>query len=116
MPTALNDLDALSRYVSPAMERAMCHAHKVNVIFPHIVLAIIKHAEPGTLEGRSSGDTAAGNMGWFVSKARGRRYAVVYNHTAQTIEVRERTQQGRVLHTLTNATPLASLHTIFAGL
>ena len=46
----------------------------------------------------------------------GQQYAFSYNHVEKAIEMREGNTRGTVLHSFSNATPLATLHGIFAGL
>jgi hypothetical protein len=118
MPTSLNDLPSLSSYLTPAFARAMHHAPNVNLIAAEVVVCMMTHAQPGTLEGRGDGANANGNMGWFVSKKTGRRYCVCYNHHSrpEMIEIRARNQQGHVVHQLCNATGQAGVHAIFGAL
>jgi hypothetical protein len=52
-------------------------------------------------------------MGWWESDKTGRRYAAVYSHAKDAIEIRDRSQQGPTLHTLTNNTPLSVIANIF---
>jgi hypothetical protein len=46
----------------------------------------------------------------------GHRYALSYNHTAGTIEVRDGSTQGTVLASFSNATPLADVKRFFESL
>ena len=46
----------------------------------------------------------------------GKRYALSYNHEASSIEVRERTTQGKVLASFTNANTAQEVKAFFGGL
>jgi hypothetical protein len=116
MATPIKDLNNLHGYVVPAMKRAMCHAQNVAEIMPAILGNIMLYADPASLERRGDGSNTQGNMGWIESAATGRRYAVVYSHQRDAIEIRERTVQGRVLHTMTNATDNKTIIAAFASL
>ncbi len=116
MATPIKDLKTLHSYIAPAMKRAMCHAQSVANIMPTVLGCIMLYADPASLERRGDGSNTQGNMGWIESAATGRRYAVVYSHYRSAIEIRERTVQGRVLHTMTNATDNKTIIAAFASL
>lgn len=54
------------------------------------------------------------NVLWV--KIGGQRYAFSYNHDARTIEMRKGSVQGDVLHSFSNATPLAEVERVFRAL
>ena len=54
------------------------------------------------------------NIIWF--EVDGNRYALAYNHGAGCIELRERTQSGKVLHRFTNKTPVIEVREVFQAL
>jgi len=116
MPTPLSDLTSLQGYTIPALKRALHHAKNVADIVPAVLGNIMLYAVPDSLNGRGNGNSTGGNMGWITSAATGRSYAVVYSHKSQSIEIRDRNQQGRVLHSFTNATPNRDLISVFASL
>lgn len=116
MPTIVNGLPDLHKYVIPAMRRAMCHAQDVAEIMPTILGCLLLYGDPNTLEKRGDGQTSSGNTGWMISIATGKRYAVVYNHHSGMIDVRERSQQGRTVHSFYNGTPNADIIKAFASL
>jgi hypothetical protein len=55
-----------------------------------------------------------GNVLWV--KVSGKRYAFSFNHENQTIEMRESSTQGPVLHSFTNSTPTNDIEVIFRAL
>jgi hypothetical protein len=113
MPTQLTDIDILQQYLEGVMDRADHHADNVNQIALAIAGAIVwrKDAEPIKVMTRA-GDMK--NVLWV--KISGRRYAFSYNHQSRGIDIRQGSTQGPVIHTLTNATPLADLRKIFESL
>ena len=96
------------------MQRANHHAGKVNEIALAITGAIIwrKDAEPIKVLTRK-GDMK--NVLWVKMKS-GRKYAFAYDHVSETIQIHDGSIQGAILHSLTNATPLSNLLTIFLSL
>jgi hypothetical protein len=95
------------------MERAHHHAASVSAIALALLGAIIWRSEPGTVQIKQyAGDLA--NVLWVTIG--GVRYAFAYNHQAGTIEIRDRSMQGPVLHTFTNQTPVTDVETIFRSL
>jgi hypothetical protein len=116
MPVTLGTTKEVVDYVRPAIGRAMCHAQNVANIVPLIRELVMQYALPGTIQGRGTGNTASGNMGWFVSKLTQQRYAVCYNHTNGMIEIRSRSQVGPALYLLNNQTPQVAIRNIFSTL
>lgn len=75
---------------------------------------VIWRAQPGSIEIKQYDGNLA-NVVWWESFD-GRRYVLSYNHEAQEIEMRDRTTQGAVLHSFSNATPITDIQRIFAAL
>ncbi|CAN90615.1 hypothetical protein predicted by Glimmer/Critica [Sorangium cellulosum So ce56] len=113
MALAVTDISTLQEYIRGVMGRADHHAGGVNEIALALAGAIIwkKDDEPIKVMVQD-GDTK--NVLW--ARLGGKRYAFSYNHKAGTIEMREGSTRGAVLHSFTNATPLPMLRQIFDSL
>lgn len=114
MPLPVTDVELLKGYINGVMERADHHANEVEQIALALAGAIIWRKDDGKdiQVMQKDGDTK--NVLWVSIS--GQRYAFSYNHAAKTIEMREGNMRGSVLHSFSNATPLSSLHQIFAQL
>ncbi len=113
MPTQVTEVDILQTYLQGVLTRADHHANNVNEIALAIAGAIVWRKDPEAIEVMArEGDMK--NVLWV--RIRGQRYAFTYNHAAGTIEIRQGNNRGAVLHSLTNATPLATLRQIFESL
>jgi len=113
MAIQARDLDVLHRYVQGVMNRAEHHARGVSAIALTLLGAIIWRGEPGSVEIKQhSGELA--NVLWVAID--GVRYAFSYNHERGTIEMRDRTLQGAVLHSFTNETTAPEVEAIFRSL
>ena len=110
MALTIDSLRRLNEYITGVMDRADHHGQNVNEIALAIAGAIIWKVTDEDVQVRTySGQTA--NVLWVVIN--GNRYALAYNHQNETIELRERTVQGQVIASFTNATPLSELKRIF---
>jgi hypothetical protein len=114
MPLSVRDVEILKGYIDGVMGRADHHANEVEEIALALIGAILWKKDDGkdirVME--QGGDTK--NVLWVTIN--GQQYAFSYNHVAKTIEMREGNTRGTVLHSFSNATQLATLHGIFAGL
>ena len=95
------------------MNRADHHADKVKGIALALLGGIVWRADPGSIEIRQHAGNLA-NVLWVTIQ--GSRYAFVYNHQAEKIELRERTQQGAVLHSFDDEMSVSEVEAIFRGL
>ncbi len=112
MPQTVTSVDVLQQYVRGVMERAEHHASNVDEVCLAIAGAVVWRTD-GELEVMvQAGDMK--NVLWL--RVNGQRYAISYNHPGQCIEVRNRTTQGDVLASFTNATPTQDVKQFFAGL
>jgi len=114
MPIPVTDVTVLKAYLQGVMERADHHANEVEEIALALAGAIIWRKDDGKdIEVmQHQGETK--NVLWVYIK--GSRYAFSYNHGAKTIEMREGTTRGAVLHSFSNKTNLSELHSIFEHL
>jgi len=114
MPLSVTDVQILKTYVDGVMRRADHHASEVEQIALALTGAILWRKDDGkdirVME--QAGDTK--NVLWVTIS--GKQYAFAYKHSAKTIEMRQDNMRGAVLHSFSNAMPLATLHQIFAQL
>lgn len=113
MPLKVNDVDALKSYVSGVMNRADHHAENVTSIALALAGAIVWRKDADPIEVMvQDGDTK--NVLWV--RINGQRYAFSYKHDSQSIELREGSTHGKVLHSFTNETPLSEVESVFRSL
>jgi hypothetical protein len=114
MPLSVTDVEILKAYIDGVMRRADHHANEVEEIALALTGAILWKKDDGkdirVME--KSGNTK--NVLWVAIG--GQQYAFAYNHEAKTIEMRQGNMRGVVLHSFSNAMPLATLYQIFAQL
>ena len=112
MPTTVSAVDALQQYVQGVMDRAHHHANNVDQICLAIAGAVIWRKD-GDLEVLER-EGELKNVLWV--RVNGKRYALSYNHVQGSIEVRERSTQGKLLKAFTNATSLTDVKQFFGSL
>jgi hypothetical protein len=115
MAIQADDIQTLHTYAQGVMKRAQHHAGQVKGIALALLGGIIWWAEPGSIEIKER-DGKLANVVWWASISTGRRYACAYNHHTEEIEIRDRTQSGSALHSLTNGTSVADVEAIFRTL
>jgi hypothetical protein len=114
MPVTLDDVDLLKRYIDGVMGRAGHHAQDVTAVALALAGAIVWRKDATTDIQVMSKDGDLKNVLWV--KINGQRYAFSYNHNSRTIEMRKGSTQGDVLHSFSNATPLAEIEATFRAL
>jgi hypothetical protein len=112
MPRIVSDVDVLQEYIAGVMERAAHHAGKVEEIALAVAGAIIWRKDGPIKIYEREGEMT--NALWVTIS--GKKYALSYNHRAETIEFREKSMQGKVLATFTNATPVSKVKEFFCDL
>jgi len=113
MPISVDDVATLETYLQGVMNRSKHHAETVGAIALALLGAVLWRKDEKPLEVRRYAGGPA-NIVWF--EVAGNRYALAYNHRAGSIELRERTQTGRVRHRFTNDTPVAEVRDVFLAL
>lgn len=113
MPITAKDIEQLHEYTSGVMGRADHHAGRVKGVALMLLGGIIWRADPDTIRIRRFAGNPA-NMLWATIG--GRTYVFAYNHADKTIEVRDRTQTGAVLHRLDDTANLQAVHSIIESL
>jgi hypothetical protein len=113
MALTVNDINILREYISGVMERADHHADNVSEISLALAGAIIWRKDDSAIKVMEhNGDTK--NVLWV--HINGKRYAFSYNHGKEQIEMREKSIQGKVMKTFTNATPISEIKAIFKSI
>ena len=114
MAKTVNDVATLQRYLVEVMRKTDHHAPNVDVIALALAGAIIwKKDEDHDIRVMEK-DGEMKNVLWVYIN--GIKYAFSYNHHQGTIEMREGSVQGRVLHSFTNAMSNTELINIFESL
>jgi len=114
MPISLTSVDDLQEHLLGVFERSAHHAGEVNEVLLALSGAILWRKRPGDPVKVNTKEGAGGNVIWF--RVDGTRYALLYDHDARHIELRESGRKGELLHTFTNATPTSVVSEVFAGL
>jgi hypothetical protein len=114
MPISLTTVDDLQEHLLGVFERSAHHAGEVNEVLLALSGAILWRKRPGDPVKVNTKEGAGGNVIWF--RVDGTRYALLYDHDARHIELRESGRKGALLHTFTNATPTSVVSEVFAGL
>ena len=113
MATPVSDINLLRDYLGGVASRANHHATNVQAVAPAVAGHIIVNKDNDPIKIH----TVAGSMKnslWV--KVRGNDYAFVYDHATQQIQIRDRSWQGALRHSIDNNTSHAQLTTIFASL
>lgn len=114
MAIKVNNVSQLQAYFKGVVERSDHHAGGVNnIIYPLLGLIILYQDSNKEIEVKSYGG-GSGNMIWIVIN--NSRYAFRYEHTDETIEIRNKTFKGDLLHKVNDATSIETLKNIFKNL
>ena len=113
MPKTVSDVDVLRTYIQGVMERAAHHADNVSHVVLALAGAILWRMDDEPLKVLER-EGEMKNVLW--ARVDGERYAFSYNHETRTIDMRQGSTQGRLVHAFSNATPLQEIIAIFAGL
>lgn len=111
MAIEIDSINDLKHHLTGVMNRADHHAQEVYKIVLPLVGLITWKADRIIARTREGSNA---NMIWF--EAGEKRFAVVFNHEAAKIDIRENSIQGRVLQQLDNRSDLDSIVTFFEGI
>jgi hypothetical protein len=112
MPKTVDSVDLLQRYLQGVMDRAEHHANNVDEVSLTIAGAVVWRKD-GEIEVMTQ-DGDMKNVLWV--HINGQRYALSYNHHQGCVEVRERSTQGKVRASFTNANSANDVKAFFGGL
>lgn len=113
MAITAKDVEELHTYAEGVMGRADHHAGKVKGIALALLGGIIWRGEPDSIRIRRFAGSPA-NMLWVTIG--GNTYVFAYNHAAEKIEIRDRTQTGAVLHSFDDSNTAADIEAAFRAL
>jgi len=103
----------LKEYFNGVLERADHHAQGVQEIALALMGAVIWKSE-GDIDVKETKDGGMGNILWFNTLTN--RYAMYYNHSTISIELRARTMTGDTMHVFNNGTPISEVFSVFKSL
>lgn len=112
MALTITTLTLLNEYIKGVMTRADHHGQNVNEVVLTLVGAVIWKATQD-VEVRTYNDETA-NVLWLIID--GHRYALAFNHKTFNIELRDRSQTGKVLAEFNNQSDASEIKMIFATL
>lgn len=113
MPKKVEDLDVLSQYIRGVLRRAEHHAGAVDAIALTVAGAVLWRKDPEPIEVFEREGKLRNALWVQISE---QRYALSYNHDAETIEVRAGSTQGEVLASFDNSSSPAEVKKFFAEL
>lgn len=114
MALVVTDVEQLRDYLCGVMARADHHADNVKEISLALVGAILWRKDDNEAIQVMTRAGEAKNVLWV--RISGQRYAFVYNHATEEIDMRRGTVQGGSIYSFSNATPIAAVIQIFLSL
>lgn len=112
MAVKVETIDTLKKYFSGVTSRAIHHAPNVSeVIYGLLGVIILKKDEGTDIEVRGNSDDKTGNILWVMINAT--RYAFRYEHSNDTIEIRQDSYKGNLVLTIDNNTSLQQVINTF---
>lgn len=94
------------------MSRSEHHAGNVEGVTLALLGAVVWRAT-GEIEVREYNGNPANMLWFFVGE---NRHSLLYNHTTEQIELRERTKNGALISTFDNTTSYQEVIRVFRGL
>lgn len=113
MAVKVETADLLKEYFTGVLGRADHHAQGVQEICLALMGAVIWKAD-GDIEVRSVKEGGMGNILWFNTTKE--RYAMYYNHSTISVELRARNSRGETLEVFNNSTPISQVFNVFKDL
>lgn len=108
MPIKVDSVEILKKYFSKVVGRVSHHAPNVNeVVYALVGIIILKMDENSSIEVWGTNDDATGNILWITIAGKG--YAFRYEHSNETIEIRDGSHKGPLLLSIDNSTTVASI-------
>jgi hypothetical protein len=115
MTRTVVEVDALQEYLRGVLDRASHHAGDVREAILAVAGAVVLFKDPSyPIEARTYGGSTANIMLWVYFS--GVRYALRYEHHNQAIELREQNNQGRLVASIDNTTPITQIIELFQSL
>jgi len=111
----VDDVATLRLYLRGVLADAKHHANNVEEIVLALAGAVMSRQDEGVpLEVHSAKGGGLGNA--LTMTVGGERYALSYDHPGRSIQMKEGSFRGPVIHRFNNATPLSEVAEIFAAL
>ncbi len=112
MAVKVDKVDTLKKYFQSVTKRANHHARNVSeVIFGLLGVIVLKKDDGTDIEVRGSSDDKTGNILWV--SIGGTRYAFRYEHSNDTIEIRQDSYKETLILTIDNNTTLQQVINAF---
>jgi hypothetical protein len=112
MSIAIDSIEILQTYLNGVMERSGHHAENVEGV-SLALLGAVMWKSTGEIEVKQYDGRPANILWFFVGE---NRYALVYNHVDQRIELRERVQGGTLIASFDNSSTYQQVIDIFSNL
>lgn len=112
MSISINSIDLLQTYLNGVMHRSEHHAGSVEGVSLALLGAVMWRAT-GEIEVREYNGSPANMLWFFVGK---NRHSLLYNHSTEQIELRERTKNGELISTFDNTTSYQEIIRVFREL
>lgn len=114
MTRTVVEVDALQDYLRGVLDRASHHAGDMREAILAVAGAVVLFKDPAyPIEARTYGGNTA-NMLWVHFS--GVRYALRYEQHNQAIELRQQNNEGGLVASIDNTTPLAQIIELFQSL
>lgn len=112
MAIKVDKVDTLKKSFEGVTRRAHHHAPNVSEVIYGLLGVIILKKDYGTdIEVRGNSDDKTGNILWVIIN--GIRYAFRYEHSNDTIEIRQNSYKGNLVLTIDNSTTLQQVVNVF---
>lgn len=112
MAISIDSIETLQTYLSGVMGRADHHAGQVEGVALALLGAVVWKST-GEIAVREYAGNPANIIWFYVGKM---KYALVYNHSTEKIELRERTQGGTTIAKFDNNSTYQEVINVFRGL
>ena len=112
--TVITTIDEFQDYLSGVSERAEHHAQPVAGVVLSIAGAVVLFKDRSSEITVMAVEGQKGNVMWI--KVKDKRYALAYNHSSQTVEVRDRSTHGPARKSFNNGSTTAEIIDFFSNL
>lgn len=112
MAISINSIETLQTYLNGVLGRANHHAGNVEGVSLALLGAVIWRST-GEISVREYNGNPANMIWFFVGQ---NKYALTYNHSEETIELKDRTHTGKVLASFDNSSSYNDIIDVFTSL
>lgn len=108
MAIKIESVNLLKSYFEGVVNRANHHAQNISeIIYTLLGIIILKMDVNSTIEVKKIGQDATGNVLWVLIN--GKRYAFRYEHSDNTIEIKEGSLRGAIVLKVDNTTTIPNI-------